>query len=525
MNITYVTRDTRHIVVSYREDLATLIPHARPFEHDGQHLLLLPNQPEEARLARNLGVAVPSPILTAYRWPGAKAPWQVQKTTAAMLAESLRAYVLSTMGTGKTRSVVFAADYLRSIGQVKRVLITAPLSTLTPVWEQELFDVLPTARVRVLHGDRNKRSRLLADDADFYIINHHGLPLMRHELAKRGFDLMVIDELALLRNKSTEIWKAADFIINPKDKPRVRAWGLTGSPTPKDPTNAWAQIRLLTPDRVARTMTQFQDQTMRRLSDFRWIARPDANKIVHAAMQPSVRFTLDQVMEVPTVVNHNRQVKLAPEAARAYKLLFDKMRALTNDGQSITAANEGVLHIKLLQVACGYIYTDKGTVYELPSDERKKALVETIEEHGGKFIVFCPFTHALNGVAAYLRKEGYVVGVVDGGVARGKRDKIFQSFQTPGSDIQGIVAHPQCMSHGLTLTEGSMILWYSAIPNLETYEQANARIVRPGQKNKCLIAHLWGTPVEKATYKNLQDRAKMQGILLNMFQQQEIAGL
>jgi SNF2 family DNA or RNA helicase len=203
-------------------------------------------------------------------------------------------------------------------------------------------------------------------------------------------------------------------------------------------------------------------------------------------------------------------------------MLFAKMRHIASDGTSITAVNEGVLQNKLLQVACGYIYSDKGTVYELAGSERKDALEELVVENGNRFIVFVPYVHALNGVAAFLRKKGYDIGVIHGGTARGARDKIFKDFQTPGSSIQGIVAHPQTMAHGLTLTEGNMIVWYAPTSSLEIYEQANARIVRPGQKRKCLIAHLCGTPVEKATYARLQSKSKMQGLLLAMFKDQDL---
>jgi len=127
---------------------------------------------------------MPAPILTRYNWRGMK-PWGVQKTTAAMLTESIRAYVLSSFGCGKTRAAIWAADYLIQQGDARRVLIVAPLSTLNPVWEAELFRVLPQARVKVLHGSKAKRLELLGQPAEWYVINHHGLPLLYNELAAR----------------------------------------------------------------------------------------------------------------------------------------------------------------------------------------------------------------------------------------------------------------------------------------------------------------------------------------------------
>lgn len=515
----FVTPNSQNIVVPWRQDLAQLIPHAKKFVWQGDDMLVIPNNHDEAKLCRNLGVPVPAPILTRYDWRGT-APWDIQRTTAALLTESPRAYVLSTMGTGKTRAALFAADYLLRQG-LNRILIAAPLSTLSVVWEQEIFQVMMDRRCKVLHGDRAKRLRLLGEDADFYVINHHGLPLLKHELTERRFDALILDELAIFRTKGTEIWKAADALINGKH-PVEYAWGLTGSPTPGAPTDAWAQIRLITPGRVARTMGQFRDQTMRKITDFKWTARPEANKLVHASMQPSVRYTRDDVMELPPTTYVNREVKLDPQADQAYKMLVKKMQVMTSNGESITAVNEGVLQGKLLQVACGFIYTDKQTVYTLPTTGRLDALDEVIDETDRKIIVFVPFIHALEGVAEYLRKKKHSVGLVYGKTSAGARNSIFKGFQDSASTPRIIVAHPQTMAHGLTLTAANTIVWYGPTQSLEIYEQANARITRPGQTSKTLIVHLSGTTVEKMTYRRLQERSKMQGVLLEMFKNQEI---
>ena len=518
----HVSADGLKIVMPWRQDVAAIIPHAREFEFQGQRMLLIPNGQQEAKVCRNIGVHVPAPILTRYDWRGSK-PWDIQRTTAAMLTENPRAYVLNTMGTGKTRSVLYAADYLMLAGAVKGpMLVTAPLSTLTPVWEAEAFGVLPMRRVKVLHGTREKRLKLLKQEADIYVINHHGLIMLRRELIDKGFSIFCIDELAVLRNKQTDLWRAAEAIERSPTVAKGFAWGLTGSPTPHSPTDAWAQIRLLTPGNTTRTFGQFADQTMRRVTQFKSEAREDANNVVHRAMQPSVRFTIQDVMELPPTVFIDKQIKLEPQALAAYKMLFNKARMSTGDGRSITAVNEGVLHNKLLQVACGYIYTDNTTVYELPHKTRLDALLETVEEADGKFIVFCPYTHALNGIAGFLRGEKYNIATISGSTPRGQRDRTFTSFQNDPHALHGIVAHPGTMAHGLTLTAADTIIWYGPIQSLEIYDQANHRIIRPSQTKRTRIVHLFGTNVERVTYARLKKRAKMQGALLDLFHKQNV---
>jgi SNF2 family DNA or RNA helicase len=512
----FVTSDTRHIVVPWRQDLANVIPHARALDYQGQRMLALPNDHDEAKIARNLGVPVPAPILTRYNWCGMK-PWTSQKTTAAMLTESHRAYVLNEFGTGKTRAVIWAADYLRRRARAGRVLIAAPLSTLTPVWEVELFRLLPKARVVILHGDRRTRLARLKEDAEYYVINHHGLALFRDELIARGFDIFVLDELAVFRNRSTGLWRAANLIIR---SGVLYAWGMTGSPTPRAPTDAWAQTRLLTPEKVTGSLVRFRDMTMRQVSTFKWVRRPQAQEIVQEAMQPSVRFALSDVVELPSTVYQTREVDLEPEAKRAYKLLFDKMAIMTNKGQTVTAVNEGVLQSKLLQVALGWIYTDRKGIYVLPNEPRLDAIREVVEGTSRKVIVFVPFIHALEGIAAYLQKSTSIA-VVHGSTPVGMRNKIFRQFQEE-SEPHTIVAHPGCMSHGLNLTSASTIVWAGPTNNYETYEQANARILRPGQKHKTLVVHITGTPVEKLSYRRLAERGTFQGMLLELFRNQEL---
>ncbi len=521
--MTYITNDSRFIVTAHRSDLATLIPHARDIDFKGARWLVIPNGRDEAKLARNLGIAMPAPILTSYDWAGQK-PWAIQRTTAALLTESPRAFVLSTMGTGKTRATLFAIDFLiaeaAAEGRRLRVLITAPLSTLTPVWEDELFRILPHRKRRVIYGDRAKRRRLLAEDPDVAVINHHGLDMMKAELCAWRPDIVVIDELAVFRNKGTVLWKAADTILN-RSHPVAYAWGLTGSPTPNAPTDAWAQVKLLSPNRVPRTMTAFKDRTMRQVSNFKWIARPGANDIVHEAMQPSVRFVREDVAELPPTTYTDRQLKLEGQAAQAYKMLSDKCRMLSASG-AITAVNEAVLQTKLLQVACGYIYTDAKVVHDLGATSRLRALDEIIAETDRKVIVFIPFIHALQGVYAHLTKQGIACEMVSGNVARGSRDRIFQAFQHDPSGPRVLIAHPQCMAHGLTLTAANTVIWYSPTTSLEIYEQANARITRPGQTSNTLIAHLSATNVERITYARLRQKGKMQGTLLALFHSQEL---
>ena len=125
---------TKHdaLVIPYRQDVHSLLPSSTAFNSKGRPYLKIAYGVEEVRLLNNLGIPAPAPILNKYKWPGLT-PFESQRKTAALLTTSKRAYVLSSMGVGKTRAALFSFDFLREQGVVKNCLVVAPLSTLTPV--------------------------------------------------------------------------------------------------------------------------------------------------------------------------------------------------------------------------------------------------------------------------------------------------------------------------------------------------------------------------------------------------------
>ena len=251
---------------------------------------------------------------------------------------------------------------------------------------------------------------------------------------------------------------------------------------------------------------------MKQLSQFQWIPKPEATDIVHSVMQPSVRFTRDECVDLPPLLYETRQVPLTKEQNKAYKEMVSRLRAEAEEGE-ITAVNEAVKMGKLVQIACGVVYANDGTEVTIPSSPRIEETRNIINQAEGKVIIFVPYVSSVNRVAEELSKD-FSVEVIHGGVKKAERDRIFGAFQK-GKDLKVLVAQPAAMSHGLTLTAASTIVWYSCVTSNEIFEQANGRINRPGQKMNNFIIMLEGTPVEKRIYTRLKNKQKMQGALLD----------
>jgi SNF2 family DNA or RNA helicase len=508
-----ISEKQQKIVMPYEYKVAAIIPHVETVMKNDNIYMLIPHRPTETKLLQNLGYDVPSPAMSGYDWCGTT-PYKHQRATASMLIENRRAYVLSGMGSGKTRAALYAFDYLKKQGEVHSALIVAPLSTLTTVWEKEIFQCFPHLTVSVLHGTREKRQKALEVKADVYVINHDGVHILQAQLRDRiDIDLILLDEAASFRNARTRRWKAMNEVM----KFKRWAWGMTGSPTPQAPTDAWAQCRLFTPDNVPRFFKRFQDETMYQINQFKWVPRENAHEIVHKAMQPSVRFATEDCIDLPPLSYSQREVGLSTEQTKAYKELSAQMYSQWED-KEITAANAGVALSKLLQICAGSVYSNDGQTITLPAPERLKAVKEVIEETDRKVIVFAPFIHTVKMLNRELSKD-YAVEMIYGDTPKGERDRIFNEFQnSPNPRV--LVAHPQTMAHGLTLTAANIICWYSPPTSLEIYEQANARITRPSQTAKQLIVQLESSAVERRVYKRLDQKGKVQSVLLDMFREE-----
>jgi SNF2 family DNA or RNA helicase len=499
----------------------TVIPQAKDVMHKGKQYVAVPHQIEVVQVLKNLGIDVPSPINYYYKYPGRFKPYAHQKQIAEFLTLHNRAFNLGDLGVGKTVSTLWAYDYLRSRGVVNKVLVVSPLSTLERTWADEIFNHFVHLNVAVLYGSGKKRLALLDDPTiDVYLINHDGIKISGfvEAMANRpDIDLVIVDEVAqVARNAGTDRFESLNTIVN-KQCPR-KAWGLTGAPIPNAPTDAWAQCRLLVPEKVPKYFNRFKDQVMRQVTQFVWVPRVDALDTVQQVMQPAIRFHRDECIDLPPCMYETRQAEMTTEQKKAYAAMMNKLVAEVQGGQ-VTALNEAVKAQKLIQIASGVAYGADGERMELDAKPRMEAVFELIEQSSSKTLVFVPFVGSIAPLRKFLEDRGVTTEAVYGDVPKAERDRIFSAFQKE-TNPRVLVAQPATLSHGLTLTAASTIVWYAPITSADTYVQANARITRPGQKHSQLIIHIEASELERRYFKRLQDKEDTQNVLLDLIKEQ-----
>ena len=453
-------------------------------------------------------------ILTDYKWTGKFKPFAHQKETSDFLSRRRKAFCFNEQGTGKTASVIWSADYLMKLGRIKRVLVICPLSIMKSAWQQDMFKFAMHRSCSVAHGDAKQRKKIIAAGSEFVVINFDGLAVVKDEIIKGGFDLIVVDEANAYKNPMTNRWK----VLRDVAAAAKGLWMLTGTPAAQSPLDAYGLAKLVNPDNTPKYYGQFRDQVMYKVTQFKWVAKPGSQDTVHQVLQPAIRFERDQCLDLPPVTHVEREAPLTPQQAKYYKLLKDKM-TMVADGESITAVNAATNLNKLLQISGGAVYTDTGEVVEFDVSNRLNVVLEVIEESSHKVLVFVPFTHTIELLKATLDKHGVSNDVINGKVSVNKRSDIVTRFQEK-PDPYVLIIQPQAASHGLTLTAANTIIWYAPVTSVETYLQANARINRPGQHNPMTIVHIKGSEIESRLYSMLQSNINNHEKIIDLYHQE-----
>ena len=110
-----------------------------------------------------------------------------------------------------------------------------------------------------------------------------------------------------------------------------------------------------TPETAPRSFVQFRHETMLQVSQFKWVPRKDAAETVSRVLQPAVRFSLDEIVELPPLIDREIIVPVGNRQKKIYDGLRDYAAVQLKDG-TITAANGGVVFSKMLQASCGWVY-------------------------------------------------------------------------------------------------------------------------------------------------------------------------
>lgn len=386
--------------------------------------------------------------------------------------------IVSAMGSGKTGATLTALRDLLDSFQIRRILIVAPLRVARDTWPDEIG---AWAHSRLLSyavcvGTEGQRREALRQSTEILIINREQLPWLWKELdngTRWDFDCVVVDESSMFKagKKRTKNRALTRFGVLAQARKKIdRIYLLTGTPAPNGIADLWGQIYLLDQgERLGATQKAFYDRwfDINRYS-FKAIPRSYAESEITKRVA-DIMVSLPALEIVPPPVFIPVKVTLPS----AVKKEYDKFeRTLVTETYDVEAVSRGVLTNKLLQMANSGLYKEDGSVAHVHT-AKLDALDELIERAAGDpVLIWYGFKFDVTRI-----REKYPDAVL----FNEDSDAIKKWNR---GEIKIGLAHPASLGHGTNLQYGGHIaIWFGLTWSLELYQQANARLPRPGQKH------------------------------------------
>ena len=413
-------------------------------------------------------------------------PHDYQKYAIDFIIKNPIVALLLDMGLGKTSITLDAIVELIKSGEVKKVLIVAPLRVARNTWSSEIlkWDDFKHLKYSLVIGSAKERLNALQTPADIYIINRENLQwLVEKSGVPFDFDCCVLDELSSFKAWNSKRVRSF-MIVRPKLK---RVIGLTGTPAGNGLMDLFSEFRCLDMGkRLGRFITQFRTTYFRPGRSngqivYDWIPLPGAEEAIYKKISDiTISMKATDHLKMPELISVKYPVKMTEDEWEVYDE-FQKNYILPGlpDTGELTAANAAALSGKLCQMANGAVYTDEQNVYHL-HDAKLDALEDLIEAANGKpVLVAYWFQHDLTRIVERLTACGIPHQKLDS-------DKSISDFNA--GKIPVALIHPASAGHGLNLQQGSnTLIWFGLTWSLELYQQTIARLWRQGQTERTVV--------------------------------------
>lgn len=424
--------------------------------------------------------------------------WEHQTEGVEMIDSQPATYLAWRMGAGKSRAIV---EYVR-VHQPGSTLILCPKSVV-PVWPSQFAkhwpdgDVVVSCPQRGTVAKRLERAReMMADSGPspfVLVLNYEAAwrKPMGDALLRPRWGLVVADEAHRAKAPGGKMsrWLGR---LSAKAQKRV---ALSGTPMPHSPLDAYAQYRFLDPRIFGTSFVRFRaryavleprcfdgQRTTRIVTGYR-----NLDELREKFYSIGHRVTEAQMEALPGQLHSERWIELPARAAKVYRELKRELIAEVDSGV-VTVSNALVKCLRLQQICCGFVETEDGRLERL-HDEKQKAMADILADidPAEPVVAFCRFRRDLDAVHEVCARDARRPSVE----LSGRRKDIGARWEPQPGAVAAVQI--QAGGVGIDLTAACNAVWYSHGWSLGDYEQAIARLDRPGQTRPVNYVHLMTT--------------------------------
>lgn len=461
-------------------------------------------------------------------------PRPYQPAITNFIVDNPRCNVFVSMGCGKSPATLEAICQLLLLGEVKRVLILAPMRVAKSTWPGEVKTFVESfghLKVAVAIGDEKTRLAAVLSGAEVVTMNYDNLVwLIDQSGADWPFDMIVNDESTRLKglrvsiqtSKTGKKYLKGQGSVRAKALARVahtrvtRLVNLSGTPSPNGLADLWGQQWFIDGGRaLGNTFTAFTQRWFRPMpgsTPQQQILEPlpYADEQIRKAIRANtIAIEAKDHFKLPPLIENIIRVELPPAARKQYKEMEKELFTWINENP-IEAFSAGTKSQKLLQIASGAAYTDDKGTWTLVHDEKIDALGSVVEESAGMpVLVFYHFKSDLARLKKAFPKAVHLGADPD------------TIVQWNAGKIQMLLAHPQSAGHGLSLQHGSNICcFFSTNWSLEADAQAIERLgptrqAQSGYDRPVFVHRIVGaSTIEEVAVQRLKTKASVQDALM-----------
>ena len=400
-----------------------------------------------------------------------------------------QAAFLMEQGTGKTFPAIAVVRWRFLKGQVKRLLVVAPLSVLD-VWEDE-FEKFANFNyaLSILNKKGRKRDLLLQSPPSCLwvaIINYESTWRYLKEILKWKPDMVIADESQKIKKGTTKQSRGMHKI---GDKVRYKLI-LTGTPITQNPLDLFSQYKFLNSTIFGRRFLGFRDRyaQMGGYYGYEIIGYRHLKELSRKAYGIAYRVTQAEALDLPPLIDQELRFDLSGRGVYYYhKMKRDLIIELENE-EAITAPIILTKILRLQQITGGFLPMGDGKFLAV-----NKSKLNQLEELLGdlppekKIVIFARFLVEIQAIGRICKRLKKNVLFLTGKTEN--RGKVIKQFQRR-DDINVMIVQIQTGSLGISLNKAEIIIFYSTTYSYADYEQARARVYRMGQVKTVNCIHL-----------------------------------
>lgn len=447
-----------------------------------------------------------------------------QRVAVSWLQQTPFGFLGDDMGLGKTLSVLTYFSALMKTNAYEVLLVVCP-NSLTRNWAREVAMWFPKLEATVLAGDKASKAwalRLLSSGSmscNVLVLNYEAIRLDYvtpeiERLAEAKKTLLCLDESQRIKNPTGKTFKAISQIA-PRCERRVL---LSGTPTPKDVSDLWAQMRIIDGgqrlgksyykwlSRVAELGTEYSKYAVKKFHE------DEVKESITRAHEIMLRRRKERVVNLPPKTFSLREIELAGAQLDRYNEIREglmlRMRSISGEQFVREITNILEEYLRAVQVASNPRLVDPEWKGEPAKFLELDELVnEIVKEQGQKMVIWSNYLGNIRELCE--RYKEFHAAPFSGEVSASEREQTVRAFQEESSPSI-LVAVPAAGGVGITLTAAQTAVYVDKTWNAEHWMQSVDRIHRIGQTGTVNVISLISCKVDEIIHWNLRRKERGQ---------------